>query len=342
MQSTAPFFASRSKQLAAQAQAEDDSLPDPPRSQPKGCHFAKPNIMPKWLFTHFHSVIFPDITHEGRSSKKMKLFREQSLWWRPPDPVFQLIRSTPNITGYWQHEVFIWQPHLFVQELRCPTCGKRLRLKGASHPRRVYDIKYNWWAWTWRYDCDDKDCTREARSMSGWAPDLMARLPSGLSRMVPIVFTKKAAYSKDLERLVLTCFQSKMGASGVRLLLLELHTAHFDTLGVAYLQSLFESIQHPTDPKSAAQRTLYEILGEQRRAGKDNGIQGLGHFSDLEGYSGCVPSEGYISNIYVKSVETESPSLNQFLAMLPTSGPMAEDHSHKVSVSVSTPHEGSF
>ena len=124
--------------------------------------------------------------------------------------------------------------------------------------------------------------------------------------------------------------QHKMGPTGVRSQLFEMHTLHFNILQAQYVEALFEQvrIQQIVDPHGA-QSNLHAYLFRD--------IPGFGNFSDAQGYAGFVPSVHYLSDMLNKAIELEQPDADQHTACL-APDQLAVDDSHKVGIMLCIPN----
>lgn len=83
-----------------------------------------------------------------------------------------------------------------------------------------------------------------------------------------------------------------MGPSGVRSLLLELHTLRFNTL---YLEAIFEICsreRHTDAAASHTQNTLYTYLSLS--------VPPFGDFASQQQYAGFVPGERYLAGMLIE------------------------------------------
>lgn len=86
---------------------------------------------------------FRKIQERFVSQKKIEEYERGICWVEPPDPIFSL-RKKLEPTPLYSPMVFIWAPHLLVDELLvCPDCGRKLGIKGWNkdpYARRVIDL----------------------------------------------------------------------------------------------------------------------------------------------------------------------------------------------------------
>jgi hypothetical protein len=88
---------------------------------------------------------------------------------------------------------------------------------------------------TWRYKC-----TGCLRHFQGWSSSLIGTLPRSIQAVFPAVLSYRSGMSHALAQTLRVCYQHKMGAAGVKALLLELHTRRFDRLCLQYLETILE------------------------------------------------------------------------------------------------------
>jgi hypothetical protein len=114
-----------------------------------------------------------------------------------------------------------------------------------------------------------------------------------------------------------------MGPSGVRSLLLELHTLRFNTLQTQYLEAVFEVVcgQESEAETTTSKNTLHAYLNFQ--------IPPFGDFGSRQQYAGFVPSERYLSAMLNKAIETDEQDANQHTAII-APDQISIDDSHKV------------
>ena len=114
-----------------------------------------------------------------------------------------------------------------------------------------------------------------------------------------------------------------MGPSGIRSLLFETHTLHFNILQAQYAEAIFDLVhQRQLTDSGGNQLNLHSYLSTR--------FQAFGNFSDPQRYAGFVPSESYLADMMNKAIEQDEAQANQHTACL---GPdqIAIDDSHKVS-----------
>jgi hypothetical protein len=108
-----------------------------------------------------------------------------------------------------------------------------------------------------------------------------------------------------------------MGPSGVRALLLEMHTRRFNVLQLQYLETIFEVVR-AWQVENASEGDVKASL-QSHMAMK--AVPSFGDFGDREGYNGHVPSEHYLSYM-LKNQHTACLAVDQ----------LAIDDSHKVPI----------
>jgi hypothetical protein len=118
-----------------------------------------------------------------------------------------------------------------------------------------------------------------------------------------------------------------MGPTGIRSLLLELHTSHFNILQVQYLEAVFESVCSQDSGSAthhATQATLHTYLDSKLPR-----IPSFGDVGSQQQYAGFVPSERYLSAMLNKAIEADEHDANQHTAII-APDQIAIDDSHKV------------
>jgi hypothetical protein len=106
--------------------------------------FAQPKYMPNWLYRHFPGVMRPMITQkrEGLAGKTCRVYKHPAiLWTNPPEPIFALLEYKFDLFLMYCPRIFLWLPHFFVDDLRCPNCRENLEKNGVLAPRRILDIE---------------------------------------------------------------------------------------------------------------------------------------------------------------------------------------------------------
>ncbi|KAK0221578.1 hypothetical protein IW262DRAFT_1296265 [Armillaria fumosa] len=112
-----------------------------------------------------------------------------------------------------------------------------------------------------------------------------------------------------------------MGPNGVRSLLYETHTHHFNKIQLQYLEAVFEHVRmqelHTALPPISA------FFAPTWR------IPDFGNFGDVQHYGGFVPSKHYLSAMLNKAIEQDEADANQHTACLEPDQ-LVIDNSHKV------------
>ena len=280
--------------------------------------------MPNWLYIYFAEVVAPIIfAKKGRNLVRSPNFdthaNTPSFWLYPPEPVSSLSQKCFNPVILYGIRVFLWLPHFYVDELRCPRCRGILEKNGALAPRRVCDTDSNYEIVAWGYYCR-KGCRSH---FHGWSREFLASLPAWLRLAFPAVLSHNSGLSRNVVSMLRVSNQHKMGPNGFRSLLLETHTQRFSILQAQYLEAVFELVnsrQGLGDP-SASQTTLHNHFLEH--------IPSFGDFGDPQGYAGFVPSEHYLTDMLNKSIERDEHDANQHTACL-APDQISIDDSHKV------------
>lgn len=277
--------------------------------------------MPSWLYTYFGTKIAPLLfKKDGRNLLKPAIFCETqspSFWIIPPEPVTLLASRRFEPSLYHQPRVFLWLPHFYVHELCCPHCGTVLEKNGALRPRRVTDVHDNYYIVSWAYYCR-KGCRKH---FAGWGRDLINSLPRYLQLAFPALLSHRSGISHEVMTLLRVGNQHKMGPTGVRALLLEMHTTRFSVLQVQYLEAIFDIVSGHETPNQSTQETLHEFLVRR--------FAGFGDFGSSHQYAGFVPSGRYLSDMMNKAIESDEATANQHTACL-SPDQIAIDDSHKV------------
>lgn len=283
--------------------------------------------MPDWLYKYFGDVIGPLILKKtGRNLAKPGVFADTrpyspaSFWIYPPEPAISLSLHRFDPPIFYRPRVFLWLPHFFVTTLCCPHCSKPLEKNGALSPRRIIDVEDAFYIVAWAYYCRN-GCKSH---FHGWSRTLLDSLPAWLHLSFPATLSRKSGLSRNVMSQLRVGNQHKMGPTGVRSQLFEMHTLHFNILQAQYVEALFEQvrIQQIVDPHGA-QSNLHAYLFRD--------IPGFGNFSDAQGYAGFVPSVHYLSDMLNKAIELEQPDADQHTACL-APDQLAVDDSHKVGI----------
>lgn len=292
----------------------------------EGAWFEQPAYMPDWLYRYFGEVIAPIIFRkDGRNLSKPPAYTMMcpSFWIQPPEPSFMLCRRRFEPTLYYRPRIFLWLPHFFVDVLHCPSCRSGILEKnGALMPRRITDISDTFYIISWAYYCR-KGCKTH---FSGWSPALIHSLPRYFQLAFPAVLSHRSGLSHQVITQLRVGNQHKMGPSGVRSLLLELHTLHFNTLQAQYLEAVFEVVcgqesEAARETTHTTQNTLHTYLSLQ--------IPPFGDFGSRQQYAGFIPSERYLSAMLNKAIEADEQDANQHTAII-APDQISIDDSHKV------------
>jgi hypothetical protein len=283
--------------------------------------------MPGWLYHFFRDTVQP-LLFEKSGSKLLRpsIFRTgntsmpATLWIRPPQPLLSLEGYNFDPTKLYQPRVFLWLPHFFVQQLKCPNCKGKLEKNGALTPRRITDTDSCFFIVTWAYYCRDS-CKSY---FHGWSQRLLESLPAYLQLEFPAVLSRKTGLSKQVLSMLRVGNQHKMGPSGLRAMLYEMHTLRYNTLLLQYLESAFERERGSEGfEKGSIQTTLHSYASARR-------IPTFGDFADPKRYAGFVPSVSYLTSMMNKAIEKDEPDADQHTSCLAPDHADIDD-SHKVS-----------
>ncbi len=288
--------------------------------------FEQPKYMPDWLYKYFGEAIAPLIFRkEGKFLAKPRVYSDPvhpTFWILPPEPAILLSRRRFDPTLFYRPRIFLWLPHFLVDVLHCPNCKTgTLEKNGALSPRRITDLSDNFYIVSWAYYCRKKCRTHFA----GWTPSLVQSLPQYVRLAFPAVLSHRSGLSHQVITQLRVGNQHKMGPSGVRSLLLELHTLRFNTLLAQYLEAIFEVIcsheGHSESAPSQAQPTLHTYLSSQ--------MPMFGDFGSQQQYAGFVPGERYLAGMLNRAIELDECDANQHTAII-APDQLAIDDSHKV------------
>ncbi|KAJ7431662.1 hypothetical protein B0H11DRAFT_1941390 [Mycena galericulata] len=290
--------------------------------------FKKPKRMPEWLYHYFGDTIQPLISQmNGKSLVQPKCYAATppSLWVDPPDPVFTLSRRRFDPVLLYRPRVCLWLPHFLVHELLCPKCGNKLEKNGAVAPRRVTGIDASFYIVTWAYYCRN-GCKAY---FHGWNRHLLRSLPAFVRMSFPAVISHQSGLSHEVMSILRVGNQHKMGPSGVRSLLFEMHTLRFNTLCLQYLEAIFEQQRGVPTPESesnsnGAQSTLFSYMPRSEMK-----LPPFGNFDDPQGYAGFVPSEHYLADMMNRAIESDESDADQLTGCL-DADILAPDDSHKI------------
>jgi len=111
-----------------------------------------------------------------------------------------------------------------------------------------------------------------------------------------------------------------MGPSGVRSLLLEMHTLKFNTRLAQYTEAVFQLVS-AHEKQAETTNTLHAYVARK--------VPSFGNFGDPQRYAGFVPSEHYLAEMMNKAIEANERDAVQHTACLAVDQ-IAIDDSHKV------------
>ncbi|KAK7002121.1 hypothetical protein R3P38DRAFT_3215931 [Favolaschia claudopus] len=215
-----------------------------------------------------------------------------SFWIHPPEPVLALEGQQFNPPSLYQPRVFLWLPHFFVSCLKCPKCHAALEKNGALRPRRIVDVDSCFYIVTWAYYCRD-GCKSY---FHGWSETFLRSLPEYLRLAFPAILSRKSGLSRNLLMMSRVGNQHKMGPSGLRAMLFEMHTHRYNGLMLQYLESAFER-----NPSYIGTATV---------------IPAFGDFADPQRYAGFVPSISYLTAMLNKAIERDEADADQHTSCL--------------------------
>jgi hypothetical protein len=214
----------------------------------------------------------------------------------------------------------LWLPHFFVTKLCCPCCSEPHKKNGALSPHRIIDVEDAFYIVAWAYYCRD-GCQSY---FHGWSQTLLDSLPAWLRLSFPATLSRKSGLSRNVISQLRVGNQHKMGPTGVRSQLFEMHTLRFNILQAQYVEALFEQVcVQQNVNQHGAQSNLHAYLFRD--------IPSFGNFSDAQGYAGFVPTVHYLSDILNKAIELEQADADQHTACL-APDQLAIDDSHKVGI----------
>ncbi|KAK6980836.1 hypothetical protein R3P38DRAFT_2579466, partial [Favolaschia claudopus] len=281
--------------------------------------FAQPKGMPSWLYAFFRDTIQP-LLFQKQAGKLLglgptlteldKLLRPQtfgksgSFWIYPPEPVLALEGQQFHPPSLYQPRVFLRLPHFFVSCLKCPRCHAALEKNGALCPRRIIDVDSCFYIVAWAYYCRH-GCKSY---FHGWSEQFLRSLPAYLRLAFPAILSRKSGLSRNLLMMMRVGNQHKMGPSGVRAMLHEMHTHCFNVLLLQYLESR-ERERESRPPGPSTQATLHNVACS-------NTIPAFGDFGDPERYAGFVPSVSYITTMLNKAIERDEADADQHTSCL--------------------------
>ncbi|KAJ7482498.1 hypothetical protein FB451DRAFT_1441836 [Mycena latifolia] len=296
-------------------------------SQKETAWFVRPKRMPEWEYSYIRKTVEPLIfKKDGRKLAKPSIFNSEgtrsptTFWIRPPEPVVSLSQHQFDPTLLYRRRIFLWLPHFFVEVLRCPNCSTPLEKNGALIPRLITDLEDNFYIVSWAYYCRD-GCKHH---FHGWSQRLLSSLPPYLQLAFPAVLSRKGGLSRRVLTLLRGANQHKMGPTGVRSLLFEMHTLRFNTLQLQYLESVFElEYSAENGDPSSIQPNIHAFSPDQLR------FPSFGDFSTPHQYNGFVPSVPYLSLMMNKAIEREEDDANQHTACQAPDN-LCLDDSHKI------------
>ncbi|KAF8233295.1 hypothetical protein L208DRAFT_1203220, partial [Tricholoma matsutake] len=240
-----------------------------------------------------------------------------SFWIHPPEPVISLSNYRFDPQTLYRPRIFLWLPHFYVTELRCPKCSGLLEKNGALAPRRITDVEDNFYIVTWGYYCQ-KGCHSH---FHGWSDKFLSTLPAYLHLSFPAILSYNGGLSHKVITQLYIGNQHKTGPNGVHSLLCEMHTLRFNTIQLQYLEALFDLVHGHQVDADAIQTTLHDHFG--------NSVPSFGNFSDHQKYAGFLLSEHYLAKMMMKAIERSEPDANQHTACL-APDQIAIDNSHKI------------
>ncbi|KAK0232270.1 hypothetical protein EDD85DRAFT_970646, partial [Armillaria nabsnona] len=181
-------------------------------------------------------------------------------------------------------------------------------------PRRVVDLEDSFYIVAWAYYCR-QGCQAH---FHGWSQRLLNSLPPYVRLAFPAVLSHKISLSCNVVSTLRVGNQHKMGPSGVRSLLFEMHTHRFNVIQLQYLESIFERLQ----TRESANADLRNYFDASMK------VPSIGNFSDVDGYSGFIPGERYLAAMLNKAIERDEADANQHTSLLEPDQ-LAIDDSHK-------------
>jgi hypothetical protein len=282
--------------------------------------------MPDWLYQYFGDVIQPLILMKDGSKLaqpatfiEVKPYAPASFWIHPPEVTFDLSHHHFDPHLFYRPRVFLWLPHFLIETLQCPSCRGALEKNGALAPRRIIDVDHSFYIVTWAYYCR-KGCKSH---FHGWSQRLLNSLPAWLHLSFPAVLSHQSGLSCNVISQLRVGNWHKMGPTGVRSLLLEMHTMRFNILQAQYMEALFEQVQAQQTTKNPdeLQTSLHRYLV--------NNVPNFGDFGDVQKYAGFVPGASYLAMMMNKAIELEELDADQHTSCL-APDQLSIDDSHKV------------
>jgi len=168
------------------------------------------------------------------------------------------------------------------------------------------------WAYYCRQGCHSH--------FAGWNKSLISSLPAYLRLAFPAVLSHKGGLFNNVITQLRVGNQHKMGPSGVRSLLLEMHILKFNIRLAQYTEAVFQLFT-AHEKEAQATNILYAYMARK--------VPSFGNFSDPQRYAGFVPSEHYLAEMMNKVIEVDERDANQHTSCLAVDQ-IAIDDSHKV------------
>ncbi len=161
-----------------------------------------------------------------------RLTTVRDVFWPAPRP-------TKKPSSYLALPFFIWAPlRQGVAEICCPSCNNHCSPLKLSQPRRVYDVAGSLFYMAEIYQCQKQGCRK---SVVGDDPDLMKTFPLAVQASYPIVKTRKAGITKQLETLIMFMATSGSNSSELTKLLSELYASAYQRRVLLYLSATADS-----------------------------------------------------------------------------------------------------
>ncbi|KAI7875757.1 uncharacterized protein EV154DRAFT_606811 [Mucor mucedo] len=168
---------------------------------------------------------------------------ERGTFWIEPMMSYFIHKNNKKIEDIYQPRVFLWIPHLLIDEklagLCCPTCDSKIETKGYNklpHARRIADLQSCFYLMSIRYRCLSPRC---GKTFNGHSDSIISQLPYELQMEFPAVLTHKGGVSKTVGDLLRPCIQNSVGPKRFQKILLELHHIRHNRLELQYLISTF-------------------------------------------------------------------------------------------------------
>ncbi|KAJ7434171.1 hypothetical protein FB451DRAFT_1379978 [Mycena latifolia] len=337
------MFFSKREVFACDAESEDegmDSENEEDETEPRNsarriepslsgekAWFKQPKGMPAWLYQFFRDTVQPLLfAKEGGKLLRPSIFSinnvhaPASFWIHPVEPVVALEGYQFDPPMLYQPRVFLWLPHFFVQRLNCPNCRTgKLEKNGALTPRRITDCDSSFYIVSWAYYCRDS-CKSYYH---GWSQRLLDSIPAYLRLSFPAVLSRKTGLSRNVLAMLRVGNQHKMGPSGTRAMLYEMHTLRYNRLLLQYLESAFERERGLETLESTSLQSTLHVYGSASY------IPPFGDFANPQGYDGFVPSASYLTSMINKAIEKDEPDADQHTSCLPPDQTDIDD-SHKI------------